>query len=80
MDDLILMMQRVFSKKISMDDEITIKYTDDGAFSFLSRIYVLSIMCGRGRWRNSKFNVEQTAANLTVEGWDCTIHHDYNRP
>jgi protein TFG len=37
-DELVLMMQRVYKGTIKMDDEITIKYKDDGRFFLTSQI------------------------------------------
>lgn len=33
-NELLLMMQRIFSDKIKPNDEFTIKYTDDGKINF----------------------------------------------
>ncbi len=40
-NELCLMMQRIFSEKIGKSDEFTLKYTDEGMFSHLTRLFVL---------------------------------------
>jgi hypothetical protein len=40
-NELCLMMQRIFSEKIGKSDEFTLKYTDEGMFSHLIRLFVL---------------------------------------
>ena len=41
-DELVLMMQRVFRGKINTDDEITIKYKDEGHFIIYLPYRILS--------------------------------------
>ena len=40
-NELLLMMQRIFSEKIKVNDEFTIKYTDEGLLNLFFRILLI---------------------------------------